>query len=60
MTIGIVGRKEGMTRIFNDEGGATPVTVIAVDPNRVTQLKTQESDGYRAVQVTTTRRLPRR
>jgi large subunit ribosomal protein L3 len=53
MTIGIVGRKEGMTRIFNDEGGAVPVTVLSVEPNRVTQLKTQESDGYRAVQVTT-------
>ena len=53
MTIGIVGRKEGMTRIFNDEGGAVPVTVLSVEPNRVTQLKTLENDGYRAVQVTT-------
>ena len=53
MTIGIVGRKEGMTRIFNDEGGAVPVTVLSVEPNRVTQLKTVEGDGYRAVQVTT-------
>ena len=52
MTIGIVGRKEGMTRIFNDEGGAVPVTVLSVEPNRVTQLKTLENDGYRAVQVT--------
>ena len=42
-----------MTRIFNDEGGAVPVTVLSVEPNRVTQLKTLENDGYRAVQVTT-------
>ena len=53
MTIGIVGRKEGMTRIFNDEGGAVPVTVLSVEPNRVTQMKTVDGDGYRAVQVTT-------
>jgi len=53
MTIGIVGRKEGMTRIFNEEGGAVPVTVLLVEPNRITQLKTVENDGYRAVQVTT-------
>jgi large subunit ribosomal protein L3 len=53
MTIGIVGRKEGMTRIFNEAGGAVPVTVLSVEPNRVTQLKTLENDGYRAVQVTT-------
>ncbi len=53
MTIGIVGRKEGMTRIFNEEGGAVPVTVLSVEPNRVTQLKTLENDGYRAIQVTT-------
>jgi len=52
MTIGIVGRKEGMTRIFNEEGAAVPVTVLSVEPNRVTQLKTLENDGYRAVQVT--------
>ena len=53
MTIGIVGRKAGMTRVFTDEGVSIPVTVIEVAPNRVTQLKTLESDGYRAVQVTT-------
>ena len=53
MTIGIVGRKEGMTRIFTEDGAAVPVTVLSVEPNRVTQLKTLESDGYRAVQVTT-------
>jgi large subunit ribosomal protein L3 len=60
MTIGIVGRKAGMTRIFTDEGVAVPVTVIAVEPNRVTQVKTVETDGYRALQVTTgTRRASR-
>jgi len=54
MTIGIVGRKAGMTRIFRDDGVSVPVTVISVDPNRVTQIKTVENDGYRALQVTTT------
>ena len=53
MTIGIVGRKAGMTRIFNDDGASVPVTVISVEPNRVTQIKTMENDGYRALQVTT-------
>ncbi|HEC29126.1 MAG TPA: 50S ribosomal protein L3 [Gammaproteobacteria bacterium] len=53
MTIGVVGRKAGMTRIFTEEGESIPVTVIEVQPNRVTQIKTDETDGYRAVQVTT-------
>ena len=53
MTIGIVGRKAGMTRIFQDDGVSVPVTVISVEPNRVTQVKTLEADGYRALQVTT-------
>ena len=53
MTIGIVGRKVGMTRVFTGEGASLPVTVIEVEPNRVTQLKSIETDGYRAVQVTT-------
>ena len=53
MTIGIVGRKVGMTRVFTDEGASLPVTVIEAEPNRVTQLKSAETDGYRAVQVTT-------
>ncbi len=53
MTIGIVGRKAGMTRIFTDDGVSVPVTVISVDPNRVTQVKSVENDGYRALQVTT-------
>ncbi|XOZ33261.1 50S ribosomal protein L3 [Halomonadaceae bacterium KBTZ08] len=53
MAIGVVGRKAGMTRIFTDEGNSIPVTVIEVDSNRVTEIKTPERDGYRAVQVTT-------
>ena len=52
MTIGIVGRKSGMTRVFTDAGISIPVTVIEVSPNRITQVKTEESDGYNAVQVT--------
>lgn len=52
MTIGIVGRKSGMTRIFTDDGLSVPVTVIEVDPNRITQVKSVETDGYAAVQVT--------
>ncbi|MCK0165125.1 50S ribosomal protein L3 [Marinobacter sp. S6332] len=60
MAIGVVGRKAGMTRIFTEDGRALPVTVIEVDPNRITQLKTLENDGYRAVQVTVgTRRASR-
>ncbi|MGB2426574.1 MAG: 50S ribosomal protein L3 [Alteromonas sp.] len=53
MTIGIVGRKVGMTRIFTEDGVSIPVTVIEATPNRVTQLRTDETDGYRALQVTT-------
>ena len=53
MAIGIVGRKVGMTRIFNEDGVSIPVTVIEATPNRVTQLRTEETDGYRALQVTT-------
>ena len=51
MTMGLVGRKCGMTRVFTDEGESIPVTVIEAQPNRVTQVKTVETDGYRAVQV---------
>lgn len=51
--LGIVGRKVGMTRVFTEEGVSVPVTVIEVEPNRVTQLRTVENDGYSAVQVTT-------
>jgi large subunit ribosomal protein L3 len=60
MTIGIIGRKAGMTRIFTEDGASIPVTVIAVEPNRVTQVKTVENDGYRALQVTTGSRRPSR
>ena len=52
MTIGIVGIKRGMTRIFTEEGDSVPVTVIEATPNRITQVKTQGSDGYSAIQVT--------
>lgn len=51
MAIGIVGRKRGMTRIFTPEGESVPVTVIEIEPNRVAQVKTPETDGYRAIQV---------
>src|SRR3546814_19816077 len=51
MTIAIVGRKVGMTRIFTEDGASIPVTVIECTPNRVSQVKTVETDGYRAVQV---------
>lgn len=53
MTIGLVGRKCGMTRIFTEAGNSIPVTVIEIDPNRITQIRTLETDGYQAVQVTT-------
>ena len=51
MSLGLVGRKVGMTRIFADDGASIPVTVLEVTPNRVTQVKTPETDGYAAVQV---------
>ena len=52
MAIGVIGRKCGMTRVFTEEGVSVPVTVIEVTPNRVSQVKTDETDGYEAVQVT--------
>ncbi len=52
MTMGLVGRKCGMTRVFTEDGVSIPVTVIEAEPNRVTQVKTVETDGYRALQVT--------
>ncbi|MBF7073716.1 50S ribosomal protein L3 [Glaciecola sp. MH2013] len=52
MSIGLIGRKVGMTRIFTEDGVSIPVTVIEATPNRVTQLRTEETDGYRALQVT--------
>ena len=60
MPIGLVGRKAGMTRLFTDAGESIPVTVVVVEPNRVTRLKTQEKDGYRAVQLTTGSKKPSR
>jgi large subunit ribosomal protein L3 len=60
MTIGLIGRKAGMTRIFTEEGASVPVTVIEVQPNRVTQVKTAATDGYRAVQVAIGERRPSR
>ncbi|HNP63349.1 MAG TPA: 50S ribosomal protein L3 [Woeseiaceae bacterium] len=51
MTMGLVGRKRGMTRVFTDDGESIPVTVIEAQPNRITQVKTPESDGYSALQV---------
>jgi large subunit ribosomal protein L3 len=52
MTIGLVGRKCGMTRVFTEDGVSIPVTVIEAQPNRITQVKTVDVDGYRALQVT--------
>lgn len=60
MAIGIVGRKCGMTRVFTEGGESVPVTVVEAAPNRITQIKTLETDGYRAVQVTTGTRRPSR
>ncbi|WP_456415523.1 50S ribosomal protein L3 [Thiolapillus sp.] len=56
MALGLVGRKAGMTRVFNDDGVSVPVTVVQVEPNRVTQVRTPETDGYQAVQVTVGKR----
>jgi large subunit ribosomal protein L3 len=53
MTIGLVGRKVGMTRIFTEDGVSVPVTVVEVEANRVAQVKTLENDGYNALQITT-------
>jgi large subunit ribosomal protein L3 len=58
MAIGLVGRKCGMTRIFTDAGESVPVTVVEVLPNRITQIKSLDKDGYRAVQVTFGSRRP--
>ena len=58
MAIGLVGRKCGMTRVFTEAGESIPVTVIEVLPNRITQIKSSDRDGYRAVQVTYGARRP--
>jgi large subunit ribosomal protein L3 len=60
MSLGLVGRKVGMTRVFADDGSSVPVTVLDVSNNRVAQIKLPESDGYAAVQVTFGSRRPRR
>lgn len=52
MARGLIGQKSGMTRMFTEEGRSVPITVIKVEPNRVTQIKTENTDGYNAVQVT--------
>ncbi|UTW05700.1 50S ribosomal protein L3 (plasmid) [Amphritea atlantica] len=60
MSVSLIGRKAGMTRVFTEDGVSVPVTVIEVEPNRVTQVKSEETDGYSAVQVTVgTRRASR-
>ncbi len=53
MTIGLIGQKVGMTRVFSDEGNSTPVTVVSIADNIVSQVKTLEIDGYSAIQVST-------
>jgi large subunit ribosomal protein L3 len=60
MAIGVIGKKKGMSRVFTEAGESIPVTVIEVTPNRVTQLKDSDNDGYAAVQVTTGSRKPNR
>lgn len=52
MSMGLIGRKCGMTRVFEEDGRSVPVTVLQIDSNRVTQVKNIERDGYRAIQVT--------
>ncbi|MDD2799938.1 MAG: 50S ribosomal protein L3 [Methylococcales bacterium] len=58
MSIGLIGRKSGMTRIFTEDGASVPVTVIEVESNRITQIKTLENDGYSSIQVTVGERKP--
>jgi large subunit ribosomal protein L3 len=60
MSLGIVGKKVGMTRIFTSDGESTPVTVLDVAPNRITQVKRDATDGYSAIQVTVGERRPSR
>jgi len=52
MARGLIGKKSGMTRIFTEEGQSVPITIVKIEPNRVTQIKTEKTDGYNAVQVT--------
>lgn len=60
MALGVIGKKIGMSRVYSADGSAVPVTVLEVGPNRVTQVKTEQTDGYRAVQVTIGERRPSR
>lgn len=60
MTLGLVGKKVGMTRVFSEEGDSLPVTVIEVTANRITQIRTVKTDGYDGIQVTTGTRNPNR
>ncbi|KTD23277.1 50S ribosomal protein L3 [Legionella londiniensis] len=60
MTIGLLGRKIGMTRVFTDAGASVPVTVVEVKPNRVSQIKTLQTDGYTALQLTAGSKKPSR
>ena len=60
MSLGLIGQKMGMTRVFQEDGRSIPVTVVEVSPNRVTQVKTVETDGYEAVQVATGERKANR
>ena len=60
MSIGLVGRKCGMTRVFTDAGVTVPVTVVEALPNRISQVKNVATDGYRAIQVTLGSRRPSR
>ncbi len=53
MSIGLIGKKQGMTRMFTPEGEAFAVSVVSVSPNIITQIKSQETDGYSSIQVTT-------
>ena len=60
MSLGLVGQKLGMSRVFTEDGQSIPVTVVQVDTNHVTQVKTSDSDGYNAIQVTVGKRRPNR
>lgn len=60
MALSVIGRKVGMTRLYSEDGAVVPVTVLEVTPNRITQVKNAEKDGYRAVQVTVGSRRPGR
>ena len=58
MSLGLIGRKVGMTRVFTDEGNSIPVTVLEVIPNRVTQIKNLKNDGYDSLQIAYGRKKP--